>query len=93
MSAPDIREMERRLQKLEDRDYRMRQQMAPAARIGGGGGGGTSEYLAQDRADLELALFMGTIKEGAFCRTVGTVKRAYKVIQNLLICYTHGESS
>ena len=55
----------------------------------GRGSGGVAEVTAADRAGLEAL----TLTEGDFCRTTGTLKRAYRYLDDLLICYTHYESS
>jgi hypothetical protein len=54
-----------------------------------GAGGGSIEITADDRAALEAM----TLPEGAFCRTTGTLKRAYRNLADELICYSHFESS
>jgi hypothetical protein len=45
------------------------------------------------RSGLEWRMTTGEITEGAFCRTTGTLKHAYRVLGDALICYTHLESS
>lgn len=54
-----------------------------------GGGSGHAEITAEDRATLEGM----TLPEGAWCRTTGAIKRAYRYLDGVLICYTHTETS
>lgn len=79
-----LEQLERRIAALEQRVSATPHRPAVSS-----GGGKISEVLADTREDLEEM----TLTEGAWCRTTGAVKRAYRYLEEMLICYTHTETS
>ena len=85
----DLYQIRRQLERIEQRleALERRANLSPHRPVTSAGG--SREVTAATRADLEAL----TLKEGGWYRTTGTVKRAYRYLEDLLICYTHFESS
>lgn len=86
----DLYQIRRQLERMEQRleALERRANLSPHRPVTSSGGR-MKEITADDRAALEEM----TLKEGAFCRTTGAIKRAYRYLADTLVCYTHFESS